>query len=56
MVKNGCGQSGLSIVKLALSPEWTDEIIDFFACWHKFTQIRRSTKNGFGQSGHQTQN
>ena len=44
MVKNGCGQSGLWTLKLTLSPEWTDAVNWFFACCHKFTQIKRSPK------------
>ena len=62
MVKNGCDQFGLLTLKLAVSPEWTDGINWFFACWHKFTQTKRwlknsglsMVKNGCGQFGDRT--
>ena len=46
------------------SPEWTNGINWFFACWHKFTQTKRwlknfwvsMVKNGCGQFGDGTLN
>ena len=40
MIKNGFGQSGLWALNLTLSPEWTDDINWFFACWHKFRKSK----------------
>ena len=37
-------QSGLWTLELTISPEWIDEINWFFACWHKFTQIKKWLK------------
>ena len=33
VVKNACGQSGLSTVKLTVCQTWTDGISWFFGCW-----------------------
>ena len=49
----------VSVLNLNVSQEWTDGINWFFACWNKFTQIKRwskffylgMVKNGCGQSG-----
>ena len=43
MARNGCSQSGYRTLKLAVSPEWIDEMNWFFARWHKF----RKGKNLF---------
>ena len=44
MGQNGCGQSGLWTLKLTVPKEWNDGIKWFFACWYKFTQIKRRLK------------
>ena len=46
MVKNGCGQSGHSTLKLAVSQEWIDGRNWFFSCWCKF----RKAKSFFNDS------
>ena len=43
VVRNGCGQSGHAILKLAVSKEWIDGMNWFFTCWWKF----RKAKNYF---------
>ena len=36
VIKNGCGLLGHGTLKSPVSPEWTDELSLFFACWYKF--------------------
>ena len=38
--QNALSQSDCSIFKSIISPEQIDEIVVFFACWHKFTKIK----------------
>ena len=43
MVKNGCGQSGNTTLKLTVYQECTEGVNRFFECWCKF----RKAKNYF---------
>ena len=40
MVKNGCGQSCHSTLKLFVSQKWTDGINWFLACLYKFSKAK----------------
>ena len=53
-------QSGDGTLKLTVFEEWTDGINWFYACWYRFTEIKRWSKsfwvymdkNVRGHSGH----
>ena len=62
MARNGCGQSGHSSLKLAVSQDWNDEMNWFFAWWCKFRKAKSyfndfwvdQVKNGCGHLVHET--
>ena len=62
MVRNGCGQPGHRTLKLAVSQEWVDGMIWFFAWWCKFRKVKSNfndfwvevVKIGCGHLVHET--